>query len=186
GKSKLLAENYVCRQNDFPYVILCSTGVYGPGEKDYRMEIQSIRRGFDFAVGRQPQQLSFIYVKDLSEVAFRALENPEVRNRRYLVADGDVHTDTEFARLIQELVRKKHVFRVRLPLWIVYLYCLLSESVGRLTGHAMTLNTDKYRILRQRNWTCDVTPLHRELAFRPACNLRRGLQETLQAEPDKH
>ncbi|MDR3268080.1 MAG: NAD(P)-dependent oxidoreductase [Tannerella sp.] len=182
GKSKWLAEQYVCRQNDFPYLILCPTGVYGPGEKDYRMEMQSIRSGFDFAAGRKPQRIGFIYVKDLSDVAFRALENRTVRNRRYLVADGDIYTDTEFARLIQTLVSRKRVFRARLPLWIVYLGCLCSEGIGRLRGRAATLNTDKYRILRRRNWTCDTEALRRDLDFRPAYDLRRGLEETLKYE----
>ncbi|MDR2765023.1 MAG: NAD(P)-dependent oxidoreductase [Tannerella sp.] len=182
GESKRLAEDYVERQTAIPWVILCPTGVYGPGERDYRMEIQSIRSGFDFAAGRKPQHLSFIYVKDLAEVAFRALEHPAGRNCRYLVSDGKSCTDTEFARLVQALTGRKHVLRLRLPLWAVYLCCLLSGGVGRLTGRAMTLNTDKYGILKQRNWTCDTEPLHRELGFSPAFDLRRGLEETIRHE----
>ena len=42
GKSKLEAENYLRHQSYFPYVILRPTGVYGPGEKDYFMEIKSV------------------------------------------------------------------------------------------------------------------------------------------------
>ena len=49
GKSKLEAENYLRHQSYFPYVILRPTGVYGPGEKDYFMEIKSVKSGFDFA-----------------------------------------------------------------------------------------------------------------------------------------
>ena len=182
GESKRMAEQYVCRQTAFSYVILCPTGVYGPGDRDYRMEIQSIRSGFDFAAGRQPQHLSFIYIKDLAETVFRALELAAVRNCRYLVADGQAYTDTEFARLIQELLARKHVLRLRLPLWAVYACCRISELAGRLTGRAMTLNTDKYRILKQRNWTCDIEPLCRELHFTPAYDLRRGLEETIRSE----
>ena len=66
GKSKLEAENYLRHQSYFPYVILRPTGVYGPGEKDYFMEIKSVKSGFDFAVGFTPQRITFIYVKDLN------------------------------------------------------------------------------------------------------------------------
>lgn len=182
GESKRLAEDYVERQTAIPWVILCPTGVYGPGEQDYRMEIQSIRAGFDLAAGRKPQHLSFIYVKDLAELVFRALENPASRNCRYLASDGRTYTDTEFARLVQALTGRKHVLHLRLPLWAVYLCCLLFEGAGRLTGHAATLNTDKYRILKRRNWTCDIEPLRRELGFSPAFDLQRGLEETLRYE----
>ena len=74
GQSKLEAENYIRKQIYFPYVILRPTGVYGPGEKDYFMEIQSVKSGLDFAVGAIPQRITFIYVKDLATVAFLSLE----------------------------------------------------------------------------------------------------------------
>ena len=179
GKSKLMAEKYVRQQSFFPYVILRPTGVYGPGDKDYAMEIQSIRSGFDCKVGLKPQYITFIYVKDLAAVTFQALENVHIRNRAYFVADGDVYTDVRFARLIQDILQKKRVFRMHIPQWIVYIVCLCSEWFGRLTGHAKTLNTDKYKILKQRNWICDTEPLYKELGFKPTYNLRQGLEETI-------
>lgn len=180
GKSKLEAENYLRRQTYFPYVILRPTGVYGPGEKDYFMEIKSINSGFDFAVGFTPQRITFIYVKDLAAVAFLALEKESVLNRHYFVADGDVYTDESFARMIQDLLGKKHVFHARIPLCWVQVTCLCSEWIGRLSGKSMTLNTDKYKILKQRNWICDVAPLRDELGFVPSYPLRRGLEESIE------
>lgn len=44
----------------------------------------------------------------------------------------------------------------------------------------MTLNTDKYIILKQRNWICDVTPLQEELGFTPEYPLRKGLEESIE------
>lgn len=180
GKSKLEAENYIRTQTHFPYVILRPTGVYGPGEKDYFMEIQSVKSGLDFAVGFTPQRITFIYVKDLATVAFLALENEQVRNRHYFVADGDVYTDEEFARLIQEILKKKHVLHARIPMGLVHVACICSEWIGKLLKKSMTLNTDKYIILKQRNWICDVTPLQDELNFTPAYPLRRGLEESIE------
>ncbi len=179
GKSKLAAENYLRNQSAFPYVILRPTGVYGPGEKDYFMEIKSIRSGFDFAVGRIPQRITFIYVKDLATVAFLAIEKEEIRNRHYFVADGDVHTDASFACLIQEILRKKQVFHARIPLWIVRIACHGSEWIGKRLKKSMTLNSDKYLILKQRNWICDTTALREELGFTAAYPLRKGLEESI-------
>jgi len=181
GQSKLMAENYVRAQNDFPYIILRPTGVYGPGDTDYRMEIESIRSGFDFTVGMKPQHISFIYVKDLAAAAFVALENETITDGRFFVADGDAHTDVSFARIIQEMLKKKHVIHLRIPLPVAWLVCLFSEIAGRLAGRSMTLNTDKYKILSQRNWLCDTEPFRRATGFVPAYNLRRGLEETISA-----
>lgn len=180
GKSKLEAEKYVCTQTYFPYVILRPTGVYGPGEKDYFMEIRSVQSGLDLAAGFVPQRITFIYVKDLARVAFLALENDAIRNKHYFVADGDVHTDESCARLIQEILQKKHVIRGRIPLCLVRVACLCSEGIGRLMKKSMTLNTDKYIILKQRNWICDVTPLQDDLNFKAEYPLRRGLEESIE------
>ena len=180
GKSKLQAEKYVCNQKHFPYIILRPTGVYGPGEKDYFMEIQSIKSGFDFAPGFTPQRITFIYVKDLVTVAFLALEKENIKNRHYFVADGDVYTDSEFARLIQKILQKKHVLHARIPMPFVYLACILSEWTGKFLKKSMTLNSDKYIILKQRNWICDITPLQDELNFSPKYSLEKGLEESIE------
>jgi len=99
----------------------------------------------------------------------------------FFVADGDIYTNAEFSRLIQEILQKKDVIHIQVPLWIAYCICWLSEFVGRLTGKAMTLNTDKYKILRQSNWICDVEPLRKIVGFIPSYNLRQGLEETIRS-----
>ena len=180
GQSKLEAENYIRKQTYFPYVILRPTGVYGPGEKDYFMEIQSVKSGLDFAVGAIPQRITFIYVKDLATVAFLSLEKEEIENRHYFVADGDVYTDESFARMIQDILGKKRVLHARIPLGLVRIACHCSEWIGKLLKKSMTLNSDKYIILKQRNWICDVTPLQDDLGFIPAYPLRKGLEESIE------
>lgn len=180
GKSKLEAENFIRSQEYFPYVILRPTGVYGPGEKDYFMEIKSVQSGIDFAAGRVPQRITFIYVKDLARAAFLALENDAIQNKHYFVADGDVHTDESFARMIQDILKKKRVLRGRIPLPVVHLACICSEWIGKLLGKSMTLNTDKYIILKQRNWICETAPLQDDLGFIPEYPLRKGLEEAIE------
>ena len=179
GKSKLKAELYVKTQAYFPYVILRPTGVYGPGDKDYLMEIKSIKSGFDMKVGMRPQKITFIYAKDLAVAAFLAIENSSVLNKSYFIADGDVYTDSEFAGIVKRLLGKRFVFNLRLPLWMCYVACVCSGFIGKIIGKVMTLNTDKYKILKQRNWICETEPAREELGFVPRYNLITGLEETI-------
>lgn len=179
GKSKLEAECHLSHQSYFPYIILRPTGVYGPGEKDYFMEIKTVKSGFDFAVGLIPQRITFIYVKDLAKVAYLALENEQVINKHYFVADGDIYTDTEFANIIKDILGKKFVLHARIPTGLVHIACICSEWIGKLLSKSMTLNSDKYIILKQRNWICDVKPLQDDLNFIPDYPLRKGLEESI-------
>ncbi len=185
GKSKYEAEQFVKSQCYFPYVILCPTGVYGPGEKDYLLAIKSLKNGFDFKVGFKPQKITFIYVKDLISVVFLALENKKAANKTYLVADGETYTAGEFTKLVKQILSKKYVLNMHVPLWLCFLACTCSEFAGKILNRPTTLNKDKYKILKQRNWMCDIRPLVEDLNFTPQYNLEKGLKETIAYNNEK-
>lgn len=176
GRSKLRAEEAV-RQSGFPYVILCPTGVYGVGERDYLLSLRSMCRGFNFLTGREPQWLSFLYVKDLARVALDMLSCEEGYGYNYLVSDGVRYSDEDFTSITSQLLGR-HVREVRVPLSIVRGVCYVGELLGKVLGKPLLFNRDKYPILAQHNWHCDISPL-RALGFEPRYTLREGLAETL-------
>ena len=56
---------------------------------------------------------------------------------------------------------------------------MCGEYVGRMTGKMIVLNNDKFNILRQRNWRCDIEPACDELGYHPYYKLREGVKETV-------
>ncbi|MDU1891720.1 MAG: NAD(P)-dependent oxidoreductase [Dysgonomonas sp.] len=178
GKSKLKAEQYLQSQLDFPYIILRPTGVYGPKEKDYYLMLKTVKSGLDVGARFKPQHLTFIYVRDLVDAVFLGLES-EVKNRHYFVADGDVHTDKEYTRLVKEVLGKKFVISLKVPLWLLKGISVIAEDISKITKKPSTLNRDKYKIMKQRNWECDITPLVNDLHFSPKYNLKKGLEESV-------
>lgn len=178
GRSKLRAEEYLHAQKDFPYLILRPSGVYGPREKDYLMMIKTVKSGLDISAGLREQRLTFVYVRDLAEAVFLALQSP-VNGKSYFVTDGHSYTDKEYTALLRKLLGKKVVLRLKIPLPIVKLISIAAEEISKITKQASTLNRDKFRIMQQRNWLCEVEPLQNELGFSPAYDLRKGLEESI-------
>lgn len=178
GKSKLKAEQYLQATKNFPYIIFRPTGVYGPREKDYFLMIKTVRSGLDIGAGFKPQHLTFIYAKDLVDAVFLGIES-SVKNKDYFVADGDVYTDKEYTQLVKETIGKKHVFSLKVPLWFLKGVSVIAEEISKLTKKPSTLNRDKYKIMKQRNWECDITPLVNDLGFSPKYNLQKGLEESV-------
>ena len=178
GLSKLAAERYLDGLDGFPVVTLRPTGVYGPRERDYFMMVQSIVRHTDFAAGLRPQDLTFIYVKDLVQAVFLALERGRA-GAKYLLSDGRVYSSRTFSDLIIAELGRPWVLRVKAPLWLLRAITFCGEYAGRLTGRPTALNNDKYRIMRQRNWRCDIAPARAELGFTPQYDLARGVPETI-------
>lgn len=178
GISKRMAEVYLMGLRGFPYIIFRPTGVYGPRDRDYRILINSIRHHLDFSLGSLRQEVSFVYVRDLVKAVFLAINHGVVR-RSYFVTDGNVYTPHDFSHIVQQALGDPFVIHLNIPLWIGRLVALICDGMEHLLKCNLTLNSDKYRILSQRNWTCDITPLIRELGYAPEYDLRRGVAETL-------
>lgn len=180
GRSKLEAERYIDSIGSrLPYIILRPTGVYGPREKDYFMMAKSIKQHIDFAVGYQRQDITFVYVTDVVQAVFLALEKGET-GRKYFLSDGQVYQSTTFSDLIHEELGRPWWLRITAPVWVLRVVTFFGEHIGHMTGKVTALNNDKYNILRQRNWRCDIEPTRHELGFEPKVQLKEGVKTTIQ------
>ena len=177
GRSKLEAEKYLATTS-LPYIILRPTGVYGPREKDYFIMAKSIKGHSDFAVGYKRQDITFVYVKDVVQAVFLALEKGE-NGRQYFLSDGQVYQSTTFSDLLHEELGRPWWIRITAPVWVLRIVTFFGEYVGRLTGKVTALNNDKYNILKQRNWRCDIQPAIDELGYQPTYHLEQGVKETI-------
>lgn len=181
GKSKLCAEEYLCKIDPakFPYVILRPTGVYGPREKDYFVMAKSIAGHTDFAVGYQPQELTFIYVMDVVQAVFKSMTAPAALGKAYFLSDGKIYNSRRFSDLIQQELGNPWVLRIKAPKIILKAICKVGGMIGKMSGKMIVLNDDKYNILSQRNWRCDMEPARRDLDFEPEWGLEDGVKASI-------
>lgn len=180
GLSKIKAETFLETQPDFPWIIFRPTGVYGPHELDYLMMIKSIDAHWDFGVGYRRQMLTFIYVEDLVNAMFDALASGVVK-KKYIISEDKAYTQGEFRKIVADELGRKFVIPVKLPLWMAYVASVVAEKWGVLRMKPSTLNRDKFKIMRQRNWDCDVSDAVRDFGFKVEYPLRRGIKETVKA-----
>ena len=179
GRSKLEAELWLdALEQPFPYVVLRPTGVYGPRERDYFLMAQSIKQHSDFAVGYKRQDITFVYVEDVVQAVFLACEKGQT-GRKYFLSDGEVYQSSTFSDLIRRELGSPWCLRITAPIWVLRIVTWIGDKVGRMTGKISALNNDKYHILRQRNWRCDIEPARRELGYEPKFTLERGVPLTI-------
>lgn len=177
GASKLKAELWLATAG-IPYVIFRATGIYGPWDHDYFLMIESIRKGFDFGVGFRKQLLTFIYAGDLARAVFDALPKAP-SGEVYHISEPRAYTQREFRKKVMRILGKKIVMPLKLPLWIIGIACAVSEKWGVLRGKPATLNRDKFRILKQRNWNCTPDKARRDFGFEATTDLEQGLEKSI-------
>ena len=180
GLSKIKTETYLETQPGIPWIIFRPTGVYGPHEQDYLMMIKSIDRGFDVGMGYRRQLLTFIYVEDLVGAMFDALAAGVV-HKKYIISEPRAYTQKEFREIVKRHLGKRFVLPLRLPMAVVYAASVIAEKWAALQMKASTLNRDKFKIMKQRNWSCDVSDAVADFGFTCRFPLDRGVAETVQA-----
>lgn len=181
GLSKIKTETYLETLPDFPWIIFRPTGVYGPHEQDYLLMIKTIDSHWDVSMGFRRQLLTFIYVDDLVEAMYQALESPATVRRKYIISEDRAYTQKDFRTLVAKALGHKVVIPVKLPMWVVYLASVICEKWAAVSGKTSTLNRDKFKIMRQRNWSCDISDARRDFGFQPKFSLRRGVAATVEA-----
>ena len=111
---------------------------------------------------------------------FDALERAPLHHK-YIVSEPRAYTQKEFRSIVAKALGRHLVIPVRLPLWALSIACKVSEKWGAAKMKAVTLNSDKYNIMAQRNWDCDVTPARNDWGFSPRVDLEEGIRLTVEA-----
>lgn len=177
GASKLKAEVWL-QSDGMPYIIFRPTGIYGPRDHDYFLMFKSIARGFDFSVGYRRQMLTFIYVGDLARAVYMALEKAPVKEV-YHISESRAYSQAEFRRYTKESMGKRFVLPMRMPLWAVKIVSAVAEKIGVARNRPSTLNRDKYRIMKQRNWSVRTDKAQRVFGFVASTPLREGIGQAI-------
>lgn len=179
GKSKLLAEKMLEELTALPLTTIRPTAVYGPREKDLFILFKTLNQGLDAYIGKEPQRLSFVYVKDLAEVTVAALLKGQDERQVYNISDGFAYDRYALADAFKAASGKKPR-RIHLPVGVLKLAANLMELGATFSSVAPVINREKVKELTAPNWFCSIEAAKRDLQYQPHYNLNKGIAETWQ------
>ncbi len=178
GKSKLMAEEQL-KAIDLPLIVLRPTAVYGSRDKDIFIILKTLSRGIEPYIGKKPQQLSFVYAKDLASASVEALFTAPSANGTYNITDGNCYTRYEMADITKNVLSRK-TLKFHLPLTVVKGLALLLEKTYGMFDKMPALNVEKLNELTAVNWCCNIEKAQKNLNYNPVFNLQQGLKEALE------
>jgi len=177
GKSKLASEKYIRSLIDFPFIIFRPTGVLGPRDTEFISFYKTINSSIEPYIGSPNQLLTFIYIKDLISLIYKAIDS-DLINKSYFATDGVPYTGTEFAAVVKTVLSKKTI-RIVFPKAVIKPIAFLSEHVSRMFGKPSILNTEKFKEFTALNWLCDSTPAQNDFNFKAEYSLKEGVEQSV-------
>src|SRR5713226_5167804 len=169
------------RLHGTPVVVLRPGFVYGPRDRAVLPKLaDNLKRGNVRYVGDASKLvMNTIYVGNLVDAIFLAIEKPEAVGQVYNLTDGDRVTKRKFFETIADglgLPRPKR----KVPLFIAKLVARILEKRARRIGKkdAPRLTQARLKFLGL-NLDFSIEKAKRELGYAPRVSFDRGIQETM-------
>lgn len=179
GYSKLLAEAVAHAFADrVPVTILRFSAIYGPRDRSLVGVFRMMRMGLALSVGPWDRIASLIYVDDAVQALIAAATSQSAVGRTYCVTHPDPVSWQTFARVLGGTVGRSPIL-LTIPARVARGLALGVEVWARIRRRAAYLNRDRVREVSARGWAVDTSRATRELGFRAAYSLDRGLAATL-------
>lgn len=176
GWSKRISEEKI-EASSLNYTILRPSAIYGPHEKEILKYIRLIQRGFCPVTGRGEKRLNLLYVRDLTALIRRLIEQSLYHRQIYFVSDGHCYTWNDIIRTIAGLLGRRRWLKINVPRSIGLLFGVFNDAL--LPEKKRVISRDKIREMSYEAWLCSNERACRELGFTPAYDLTAGMAETI-------
>ena len=177
GKSKLLGEKYAQQfMKRLPITIIRPPAVYGPRDKDIFFYFKLASKKILPLVGNPERKFSAIYIEDLAEAIFLAMENRAAIGETFFVTDGEPHTWREFADEVGHAIGGRQL-KIRLPCIALRIAALFDETISFILRRPALLSFQKVRELLD-SWVANGSEIQRKLGFVPKYDLKAGVAKT--------
>lgn len=164
-QSKFEAEAQVSNFSEkFVTAIYRPAAVYGPGDKAMLPFFKAMRYGVLPVPGNPANRFGLIYVEDLVAAICCWLEAKRPVTGAYSIDDGTPGGyDYRLVAAIAQRVLQKSVRCLAIPMNSMQILAHLNLWLARFFRYAPVLTPGKIRELQHPDWTCDITPLKKEL-----------------------
>lgn len=173
GESKFAGEKVAKEyEKHFPVTIVRPPPVYGPRDYGMLQVFQAIKKGLRPQIGK-PTKTNFVYVQDLVKGIVLAAESPKGIGEIFHIGDNENITDGEFMERVASTIGKK-LFKLTIPLFIVYIAAFFSEMKMKITKKPDIFNLQKMDELKQTNFMFDINKAKKVLDYKPEYNVEKG------------
>jgi nucleoside-diphosphate-sugar epimerase len=164
-----------------PLTILRPGFIYGPRDRTLLPRlIENLRLRRVRYIGSGSLAMNCIYVKNLVEAFFLAVDYPKGDGQAYNLTDGERVTKRRFVEAVCDGLDLSRPSAIPVPFWVARLVTWWLESRARKRGatEAPRLTQARLKFLGL-NLDFSIEKARNELGFRPQFNFNEGMTQTL-------
>jgi len=177
GITKLEGENVVRSfRKRLPVVIIRISETYGPGDRRLLKLFRAIKKRLFFMIGSGKNLHQPIYVNDLIDGLFRAVEKNEAIGKTFLLVGNQQITTKEMVDTIAGQLQVKYP-RFSLPLFPLMATATILEKILRPLAIQPPLHKRRMDFFR-KSFYFSETKSSKLLGFHPKTNFEQGVMET--------
>lgn len=168
------------REHGLPIVVLRPGFIYGPRDRTVMPKlIESLRQGEVRYIGGGRHALNTIYVGNLVDAIFLAVENPKAVGQIYNLTDGELVSKKQFIDAVADGVNLPRPTG-SVPLWVARILARVMERRARSSNapKAPRLTQARLKFLGL-NLDYSIAKARRELGYQPAVPFAKAIQETM-------
>ncbi len=169
GDAKARAEAIV-REAPFPTTSFRPSIVLGPGDEASITLFRAARAGFGFRVAGEPQELSFVDVRDLVEAIVLMADDARPGSRCYYAAHP-APTDVRALWRSLAVAVGRRVLVLPVPSWALWVAMRVATAGAALLRFRNQLDAKQYRQMVAPAFVCSSARLREELGWEPKHDL---------------
>lgn len=183
-QTKVEAEQLVLsyqREHGVPVVVLRPGFIYGPRDRTVLPRlIKTLQSGRFRYLGNGRQALNTIYVGNLVEAVFRAVEQPRAVGQIYNMTDGEFVSKRRFIEAIVTGLSLPKPKPIPVPLWLARILAWSMERSARKKGATKAPKLTQARLkFLGLNLDFSIAKAQRELGYGPRYTFDEGMRETI-------
>jgi dihydroflavonol-4-reductase len=178
GRSKLEAEKLVLGYADrVPVTIIRPPTVFGPRDADVLDVFRLAKFRLVPCLAGPDRYISIIYVQDLVEGIYAACVSPDALSSIYFAANPE---PVIWRRFVSDVARicGYSAITVPVPLAALRIISAAGDLVGKLSGAAPLLRSEKLQEMLQIAWVCSSEKAYKDLNWLPKTSLEDAIKQT--------
>jgi nucleoside-diphosphate-sugar epimerase len=168
-------------EHGVPVVVLRPGFIYGPRDRTLLPNlVKNLQAGKVRWLGGGKGALNTIYVENLIDAFFLAVNNPEAVGQVYNLTDGETISKRCFIEAIVHGLGLPKPPPIGLPLWLARLVARWMENQARRKGSPKPPRLTQARLkFLGLNLDFSIAKARRELGYQPRITFQQGMEQTL-------